>query len=91
LTKKEAENLIPVVTVEIVVGQNGTLFFIACIFYLQLLFHLRVAQSIVITGLAMVGTCLLTTLIILLLHIRERRQDRHAKLQDTNRFHFDAM
>jgi hypothetical protein len=39
----------------------------------------------------MVGTCLLTSLIILLLHVRERRQDRHAKMQETNRFHFDAM
>ena len=49
------------------------------------------SKNIVITGLAMIGTCLVTVLVILALHWRERRQDRQAKLQESNRFHFDAM
>jgi len=49
------------------------------------------SKNIVFTGLALVGTCALCTAIILLLHTRERRQDAKAKLQEANRFHFDAM
>jgi integrin alpha FG-GAP repeat containing protein 1 len=49
------------------------------------------SKNIVITGLAMIGTCAATVLIIVVLHWRERRQDYQAKLQDSNRFHFDAM
>jgi len=49
------------------------------------------SKSIVITGLAMIGTCGVTVLMILVLHWRERKEDYQAKLQDTNRFHFDAM
>lgn len=48
-------------------------------------------KSIVITGLAMIGTCGLLGVLIVLLHLRERRQDYQAKLQESNRFHFDAM
>lgn len=48
-------------------------------------------KSIIYTGLALVGTCAFVVLIILALHIRERRQDQQAKLQEANRFHFDAM
>lgn len=49
------------------------------------------SKSITYTGLALVGTCLLVSLIILGLHMRERRQDHQAKLQEAHRFHFDAM
>ena len=49
------------------------------------------SKNIVMAGLALIGTCVLVTLIILLLHTRERRQDKKAKLQEANRFHFDAM
>jgi len=48
-------------------------------------------KSIIYTGLALVGTCAFVVLLILALHIRERRQDQQAKLQEANRFHFDAM
>lgn len=49
------------------------------------------SKNIFITGLAMVGTCALVSCIIVALHIRERRMDHQAKLQEANRFHFDAM
>ena len=49
------------------------------------------SKNIVVTGLAMVGTCALCSVIIVMLHIRERRLDRQAKLQDMKGFHFDAM
>jgi len=49
------------------------------------------SKNIVITGLALVGTCALCSIIIVMLHIREKRQDRMAKLQDMKGFHFDAM
>jgi len=48
-------------------------------------------KSILYTGLALVGTCVFVSLLILALHLRERRQDHQAKLQEANRFHFDAM
>jgi integrin alpha FG-GAP repeat containing protein 1 len=49
------------------------------------------SKNIVMAGLALIGTCVLVTIIIVLLHTRERRQDHRAKLQEANRFHFDAM
>jgi len=49
------------------------------------------SKNIVFTGLALVGTCALCSVIIVMLHIRQKRQDRQAKLQDAGRFHFDAM
>lgn len=49
------------------------------------------SKNIVMAGLALIGTCVLVTFIIILLHTRERRQDHRAKLQEANRFHFDAM
>ena len=49
------------------------------------------SKNIVITGLALVGTCALCSVIIVMLHIRQKRQDRQAKLQEGSRFHFDAL
>jgi len=49
------------------------------------------SKNIVMAGLALIGTCALVTFIIILLHTREKRQDHKAKLQEANRFHFDAM
>lgn len=49
------------------------------------------SKNIVITGLSMVGLCALVSCIIVGLHLRERRQDHQAKLQEAHRFHFDAM
>lgn len=37
------------------------------------------------------ATCAVITLIILVLHIKERREDKLEKIQETERFHFDAM
>lgn len=37
------------------------------------------------------ATCAVITLIILVLHIKERREDKLERLQETERFHFDAM
>lgn len=40
---------------------------------------------------ALLGICLIILLIILGLHIKERREDKLEKLQEAQRFHFDAM
>lgn len=40
---------------------------------------------------ALLGICLVISLIIIVLHIKERRQDKIEKLQEAQRFHFDAM
>lgn len=37
------------------------------------------------------GICFLILFIILVLHIKERREDKLEKLQEAQRFHFDAM
>lgn len=49
------------------------------------------SKNIVITGLSMVGVCAFVSCIIVMLHLRERRLDHQAKLQEAHRFHFDAM
>ena len=49
------------------------------------------SKSIVFTAIALTGLCGLIVLIILFLHWREKVQDRKEKLQEANRFHFDAM
>ena len=49
------------------------------------------SKNILFTGLALIGTCALCTVIIVLLHIRDKRLDHRAKLQEASRFHFDAM
>lgn len=41
--------------------------------------------------LSLSATCAVIMLIILVLHIKERREDKFEKLQETERFHFDAM
>jgi len=49
------------------------------------------SRGITLTGLALVGTCGLIVLIIVFLHWRERKDDLRERLQEANRFHFDAM
>jgi len=49
------------------------------------------SRGIAMTGLALVGACGLCSAAILLLHWRERQQDRREKMQQPNQFHFDAM
>jgi integrin alpha FG-GAP repeat containing protein 1 len=40
---------------------------------------------------ALLGICFVISVIIIALHIKERRQDKLEKLQEAQRFHFDAM
>lgn len=49
------------------------------------------SKLIVMSTIALGGTCFLIMLIILVLHIKEKREDKLEKLQEAHRFHFDAM
>jgi len=49
------------------------------------------SQLVLITFAALVGTMGFILLIILGLHLKERREDKKEKLQESHRFHFDAM
>lgn len=40
---------------------------------------------------ALLGICFVIMLIIMGLHLKERREDKLEKLQEAQRFHFDAM
>lgn len=40
---------------------------------------------------ALGGTCLVIVFIILVLYIKEKREDRQERLQEAHRFHYDAM
>lgn len=40
---------------------------------------------------ALSGICVIIALIIVGLHVKERREDKLEKLQEAHRFHFDAM
>ena len=57
----------------------------------KVLLFITPSHAIVIIALALLGVCILTVLIIAMLHWRERKQDLKEKLQDAQRFHFDAM
>ncbi len=48
-------------------------------------------RSILLTFLSLLGTCGVVLCIALVFHLRERRADRREMMQDTQRFHFDAM
>ena len=48
-------------------------------------------QTILATGIALLGTLALTLVVIGLLHWREKRQDRRERMQEAHRFNFDAM
>lgn len=49
------------------------------------------SQSVLITGLVLIGTCCFIGIIAGLLHLLERRQDDKQKKQEAHKFHFDAM
>ncbi|XP_067126957.1 T-cell immunomodulatory protein [Centruroides vittatus] len=49
------------------------------------------SRLVILTLLALVGTCIVICTIIGLLHWKEKREDRREKLQEAHRFHFDAM
>ena len=57
----------------------------------KIMLFITPSHAIVIIALALLGVCVLTVLIIAILHWRERKQDLKEKLQDAQRFHFDAM
>ncbi|EDV97351.1 T-cell immunomodulatory protein [Drosophila grimshawi] len=49
------------------------------------------SKLILMSVVALGGTCLVIVLIILVLYIKEKREDRQERLQESHRFHFDAM
>lgn len=49
------------------------------------------SKLILMSVVALGGTCFVITLIILGLYIKEKREDKQEKLQEAHRFHFDAM
>ncbi|XP_064540088.1 T-cell immunomodulatory protein [Drosophila montana] len=49
------------------------------------------SKLILMSVIALGGTCLVIVFIILALYIKEKREDRQERLQESHRFHFDAM
>ncbi|XP_021915509.1 T-cell immunomodulatory protein isoform X4 [Zootermopsis nevadensis] len=49
------------------------------------------SSTILLSVVALSGTCVIITLIIAALYLKERNEDRLEKLQEAHRFHFDAM
>ncbi|KAK6617859.1 hypothetical protein RUM43_014088 [Polyplax serrata] len=49
------------------------------------------SKIIVLSGMALVGTCFVIILIILYLHWKEKKLDKLERLQEAHRFNFDAM
>uniref|UniRef100_A0A7G3AZ86 Putative t-cell immunomodulatory protein n=1 Tax=Lutzomyia longipalpis TaxID=7200 RepID=A0A7G3AZ86_LUTLO len=49
------------------------------------------SKLILMSMVALGGTCIVIMLIILGLYIKEKREDKLEKLQEAHRFHFDAM
>lgn len=49
------------------------------------------SKLILMSVVALGGTCLVIVMIILVLYIKEKREDRQERLQESHRFHFDAM
>ncbi|XP_017086284.1 T-cell immunomodulatory protein [Drosophila eugracilis] len=49
------------------------------------------SKLILMSVVALGGTCLVIVFIILVLYIKEKREDKQERLQESHRFHFDAM
>nr|KAI8762584.1 T-cell immunomodulatory protein-like; partial [Biomphalaria glabrata] len=49
------------------------------------------SRLVLLTGASLLGTCAFIAVIVGLLHWRERIEDKREKLQESQRFHFDAM
>lgn len=49
------------------------------------------SKLVFLTGVGLLGICVFIGLIILLLHLKEKREDQKEKRQDAHKFHFDAM
>lgn len=54
-------------------------------------FYLTPSQLIVQSFLVLLSVCGILILLILILHFRERQEDRKERHAQTHRFHFDAM
>lgn len=48
-------------------------------------------RQVLLTFIALAGTCVFISLIIAAFHWLEKREDRKVKLQEAHQFHFDAM
>lgn len=48
-------------------------------------------RQVLLTFIALAGTCVFISLIIAAFHWLEKREDRRVKLQEAHQFHFDAM
>ncbi|CAH3153719.1 unnamed protein product [Porites lobata] len=49
------------------------------------------SKLVLLTGLSLLGICVVIGIIILLLHLKEKREDQKEKQRDAHKFHFDAM
>lgn len=49
------------------------------------------SKLVLFTGIGLLSICFFIFLIILLLHLKEKREDQKEKRQDAHKFHFDAM
>lgn len=49
------------------------------------------SKIIVLSATALIGTCILLVIVILILHWKEKKTDRFERLQEAHRFNFDAM
>lgn len=49
------------------------------------------SKLVLLTGVSLLGICVFIGLVILLLHLKEKREDQREKRQDAHKFHFDAM
>lgn len=49
------------------------------------------SHYVVLTCIALIGTCTFISIIVAVLHWREKKEDKKEKKQDAHRFHFDAM
>ncbi|XP_041455284.1 T-cell immunomodulatory protein-like [Lytechinus variegatus] len=48
-------------------------------------------QSVLLTGVVLISTCVVLALTAAFLHLKERKDDEKEKRQEAHRFHFDAM
>ncbi|ESP02604.1 hypothetical protein LOTGIDRAFT_237922 [Lottia gigantea] len=49
------------------------------------------SKLVLLTGAALLGVCGFIAIIVAILHWRDRAEDKREKLQDSHKFHFDAM
>ncbi|GAB1599347.1 T-cell immunomodulatory protein-like [Argonauta hians] len=49
------------------------------------------SRLVLLTGAALLGTCAFISIVVGILHWREKAEDKLEKLQESHKFHFDAM